>query len=101
MGSFLSFLSYLKLISYNVVLILSSYSISYYPVVCGFILFGEDLDNKKGVRMELINNLLDIERHLIKLIEHRQFVWNHNKNTLECYNFLNKLKLKEQYNKYI
>ena len=104
MGSFLSYLNNLnnlKLISYNVVLILSTYDISYFPVVCAFVLLSEYLDNKKEVRIELIDSLLSIERHLIKLIEHRQFVWNNNKNTLECYNFMNKLKLKEQYEKYV
>ena len=83
-----------KLISYNVILILSSYDISYFPIICAFVLFCEDLDNKKEVRLELINSLLEIEKHLIKLIQHRQFIWNNNKNTLECYNFINKLKLK-------
>ena len=90
----------IKLLTYNVVLILSSYDISYFPIVCVFVLFSEDLDNKKEMRLELINSLLEIEKHLIKLIQNRKFVWNNNKNTLECYNFINKLKLKEQYQKY-
>lgn len=93
-------LNNIKLLTYNVVLILSSYNISYFPIVCAFVLFSEDLDNKKEMRLELINSLLEIEKHLIKLIQNRKFIWNNNKNTLECYNFFNKLKLKEQYKKY-
>ena len=89
-----------KLISYNIILILSSYDISYFPIVCAFVLFVEELDNKKELRLQLINSLIQIENHLIKLIHNRQFVWNTNKNTMQCYNFINKLKLKEQHQKY-
>jgi hypothetical protein len=69
-----------------------------YIVICTFIIFSGELDNKLNIKLSLISSIIEMNKFFIKLSQNRQFIWN-GKNIIDCINLFNKLKLNDQFTK--
>jgi hypothetical protein len=85
-------------ITKNIVLSFVNLSLNYYPIICSFIFYSDDLNNKKQLKITLVKSMIDIMNNYIKLYNNKQMIWN-NKNVYMAINLLQKCNLQKLFDK--